>query len=506
MYRYDLLLLDTKTGIGNWVVGFEVLEAAKGCADQLQSALEDENTVCTLYARTEEGDLYRHQNDGFFPVPDHESVKYRYLVILENGTIDRDFGDRQMAQDFINSHPRRSLRLRARRVDGISAPSQSPSMPGGHDFLRLLRRLRSPKDPVFIPPSQYSASAKASRRGLSGRRSSRRGEMSNPDLVKHPYLVISEGGFAVGGVFEDRRSAKDFIDSHPGQRLRLRIAPIDNGLAAASQSPSTARSAVNPKPSKGFDRPDTEDRPQGQKISDDRQPDDKEVTSSLVDSASPGIGSEGVGYRYLVVSKKDSVIIRDFANRQSARDFIDDRPDLLLLLCVVQRADGVVAPSQNIPSAKSAGQAPSDSGERHRERTRPDGPQSEGKRISPLLAGAAGFGIGALAANAARAKSTGEGGSSEVATLAALSALGGDEGAAVDAAFVNSAGKGVSAELAALTALSAYAAGDEGMSADPFAAGGLPSEDPPFAGEGFSSDGFEDDHSTGDAGDDGNFY
>ncbi|MBF2759023.1 MAG: hypothetical protein ISN28_01940 [Ectothiorhodospiraceae bacterium AqS1] len=135
MYRYDLLFRNAKTGAGNWIVGFRSLEAARAYADRLRNARQDDNIVCTLYARTEEGDFHRYTGNGFSPEPTPEGVKYRYIVLSEDSSVGQAFEDRQAAQDFIDGHPGLLLRLCAQRADGFAAPSQNPSSakPAGQD-------------------------------------------------------------------------------------------------------------------------------------------------------------------------------------------------------------------------------------------------------------------------------------------------------------------------------------------------------------------------------------
>ncbi len=124
MYRYDLLFGNAKTGASDWIVGFVSMEAARAYADQLRNARKDDNIVCTLYARTEEGEFRRYTGDGFRAEPVPEGVKYRYLVACEDGSVGQVFDDRRSAEDFIASHPGLLLRLRAQRADGFAAPSQ----------------------------------------------------------------------------------------------------------------------------------------------------------------------------------------------------------------------------------------------------------------------------------------------------------------------------------------------------------------------------------------------
>ena len=123
MYRYDLLFRNAKTGAGNWIVGFASLEAARAYADRLRNARRDDNIVCTLYARTVEGDFHRYTGNGFSPEPKPEGVKYRYIVVSEDGSIGQAFEDRQSAQDFMDGNPGLLLRLRAQRADGFAAPT-----------------------------------------------------------------------------------------------------------------------------------------------------------------------------------------------------------------------------------------------------------------------------------------------------------------------------------------------------------------------------------------------
>ena len=380
MYRYDLLFRNTKTGAYDWIVGFVSLEAAKAYADCLRDARQDGDIVCSLYARTIEGDFHRYRGEGFGeeteaepesePEPDGGK---RYVVVSDGSVVGRDFKDRRAAKNFIDDHPGQQLRLRVKylRSEGEGARSDKMS-----DF--------------YAVPT--------------------------PQVVKYRYIVVSEGGPVIAREFEDRQSAKKLIDSHPGLLLRLRVRRVD-GFAAPSQNPPVAEA--------------------------------------------PGQGAPGTGN----------------------------------------------GPADN-RGASTRGDR-TKSGERPRGQKRPDGEQSDRKGVSPLLVGAVGAGIGAFATNAAFAGSADEGVSPEVSALTTLSALGDDEGASADAAFVNSAGKGVSAELAALTAISAYADGaDEGVSAVPPATGDF-FDDPPSRDDGSMNApggdgaGFEDDHlaDQGDGGD-----
>ncbi|WP_025770840.1 hypothetical protein [Thioalkalivibrio sp. HK1] len=127
MYRYDLQFRNAKTGAVNWIVGFGTMEAARAYADRLRDARQDDSIVCTLYGRTIEGDFHRYTGDGFRAEPRPEGVKYRYIVVSEDGSVGQAFEDRQAAQDFMDSHPGLLLRLHAQRADGFAAPPQNPS-------------------------------------------------------------------------------------------------------------------------------------------------------------------------------------------------------------------------------------------------------------------------------------------------------------------------------------------------------------------------------------------
>ncbi|MBF2759024.1 MAG: hypothetical protein ISN28_01945 [Ectothiorhodospiraceae bacterium AqS1] len=270
------------------------------------------------------------------------------------------------------------------------------------------------------------------------------------------YLVVSVIDSTIVRSFEDLQSAKVFMDSRPGKRVYL-------------------RTTVYPKAKNTPERENTKD------------------------GFHPVPTPDDVKYRYLVVSKVGPVIAQEFEDRQSAQGFIESHPGLLLRF-YAERIDGFAFAPQSPSSAKASRSVSKSAdgsdaarrssisghranpGEHHRERTKPDDSRPQGKGVSPLLAGAAGFGIGALAAGAA-AKSTGEEASPELASLTALSAFGDDnhEGASADAAFAMSAGKGVSDELAALTALSALGdSADTEASADLFPVGGFLDDHPSY--------------------------